>query len=83
MARRKKDDVLRVGKVSVEVGDKVYTVRYEVHKGGVVRLETGQATQIGGSTAEGIARQLLREIISSGLADQAGLGRPKTSEDTR
>ena len=63
----KKDDVSGVGEVSVEAGGKVYTVRYEVLKGGVVRLETGQSAHIGGFTEKGIARQLLSEIVDSGI----------------
>ncbi len=72
-----RDEVLRSGQVTLDRGERIYTARYDVLKGGVVRLETGAATQIGGSTAEDVARMLLRESISSGDADRAGLGRPK------
>jgi hypothetical protein len=72
-----KGNVLRTGEVTVEQGDKIYTARYEVLRGEVVRLQTGQATQLGGSTAEQVARMLLSEIIASGVADARGLGRPK------
>jgi hypothetical protein len=72
-----REEVLRSGEVTLEQGDKIYTARYDVLKGGVVRLETGSATQRRGLTEEQLARQLLREVIESGLADQRGLGRPK------
>lgn len=76
MARRK-DPVLRTGAVTVEKDGKVYTAGYAVLKGGLVRLETGACTQIGGLGEEGIARQLLRETVDSGKADKMGMGRPK------
>jgi hypothetical protein len=69
--------VLRRGAVTVEHRDKIYTVRYDLMKSGVVRLETGQATPLGSLTAQAVARQLLRDIIESGAADREGLGRPK------
>ncbi len=78
MARRKKDEVLRTGEVTVEIGDKVYTAAYEVLKGGFVRIETGKSAHIGGLTEKGLARLLLNEEIDYGHADQWELGRPKT-----
>ena len=45
MARRKRDEILRTGEVTVEKGDKVYRVKYDVLRAGrgevLVRLETG------------------------------------------
>ena len=55
-------------------------VGYEEFKdssGGTVRLDTGQATHVGGLTVKIVARHLLREIVDSGLADKLGLGRPQ------
>jgi hypothetical protein len=75
MARRG-GEVLRTAEATVEHGDKIYTVKYEVFRDGV-RLETGQATHLGGMTPEQIARVLLRELIESGFADRHGLGRSK------
>jgi predicted nucleic acid-binding protein len=75
-----RDLMRRTGKVTLQTGGKLYTVGYEEIKdgsGGTVRLDTGQATHVGGLTAKSVARLLLREIISSGLADKRGLGRPK------
>lgn len=83
MARRKKDEVLGTGEVTVEKGDKSYTARYEVLRGGFVRLTTRDLVRVGGSahigalSEESIARRLLNEAISSGLADREGWGRPK------
>jgi len=72
MARRK-DNVLRGGSVTVESGGKTYTVKYEVLKGGVVSLpQTNQATQLGGMSAEQVARMLLVHSINSGDADARG-----------
>jgi hypothetical protein len=70
-------DVLRTGKVTVESEDKIYTAEYAVLKGGMVRLEHGRATQLGGMTAEQLARMLLWEIVRSGVADERGLGHSK------
>lgn len=67
---------LRTGTVEVKANGKIYTARYEVFKG-VVRLETGQATYTDGPTSEMMARQMLREIIASGLAARKGLAHPK------
>ena len=73
-------DLMRhIGKVTLKNGDKIYTVGYEEvedSSGGTVSLDTGQATHVGGLTAKGVARLLLREIINSGLADRLGIGRP-------
>ncbi len=74
---RRKDDVLRTGTVTVEAGGKVYSASYNVLRSGIVRLETGQATQRGGLTEEQTARTLLQGIVDSGLADREGRGRPK------
>lgn len=80
MARRKKkDEVLRTGEVTVEVGDKVCTARYEVLKGGFVRIETGKTAHIGMLPEKGLARILLNEDISR--ADKMGLCRPKPSAE--
>jgi predicted nucleic acid-binding protein len=65
---------LETGTVTVKKTGKTYTVGYSVFRG-VVELETGQATHTVGPGAEMIARQLLREIVDSGLADQKKLGR--------
>ena len=75
-----RDLIRHPGKVTLQNGGKLYTVGYEEvqdSSGGTVRLDTGQATHVGGLTAKIVARQLLREIISSGLADKLGLGRPQ------
>ncbi|MBI3356998.1 MAG: hypothetical protein HY038_09560 [Nitrospirae bacterium] len=70
------DKPLRTGTVKVEKDGKIYAAAYEVFRG-VVRLETGQATHTDGPNAEITARQMLREIITSGLADRKGLARSK------
>jgi predicted nucleic acid-binding protein len=74
-------DLMRhTGKVTLQNGGKLYTVGYEEFKdssGGTVRLDTGQATHVGGLTVKIVARHLLREIVDSGLADKLGLGRPQ------
>lgn len=74
-----RDLVKQTGTVMVQDGGKVYQVGYEAVEdscGGTVRLDTGQATHVGGLTAKIVARQLLREMISSGLADKLKLGCP-------
>jgi len=74
-----RDLMRQTGTVTVQEGSKVYKVGYEAVEdgcGGTVRLDTGQATHVGGLTAKIVARQLLREMISSGLADKLRLGRP-------
>jgi predicted nucleic acid-binding protein len=68
------DKPLTIGTVSLEKNDKIYTAVYEVFRG-VVRLETGQATHTEGPGAELIARQMLSEIVNSGLADKLKLGK--------
>jgi hypothetical protein len=73
---RKKERVLATGRVTVEKDGKVYTATYEILPGGVVRLETGQATHYSGTEEERVARTLLREIVDSGIAAQEGLERP-------
>ena len=73
----RQDEVLRTGRVTLEQGDKIYTAGYDVLKGNIVRLQTGNRGHLGGFTEEQLARQLLREAIGSGAADQKGLGRPK------
>lgn len=79
---KKHSPVLRTGMVSIERNGKVYTAGYEVLAGGkksvLVRLQTGHVTHLVGSTEEGLAHQLLSEIISTGLADKEGLGRLKS-----
>jgi predicted nucleic acid-binding protein len=74
-------DLMRhTGKVTLQNGGNFYTVGYEVIRGSyadTVRLDTGQATHVGGLTAEIVARHLLSEIINSGLADKLGLGHPQ------
>jgi hypothetical protein len=70
-----RDEVLRSGTITVERADKPYTALYDVLKGGYRPARHGQATQIGGSTAEDVARMRLREIVDSGLADRDRLGR--------
>lgn len=75
---RRQSDVLRTGTVSVDRGDKTYTAEYDVLKGGMVRIEGGRTTQIGGGTVASVAMMLLFEMINSGDADARGLGRPKT-----
>ena len=75
-----RDLMRKTGTISVQDGGELYTVGYEVIKdgsGGTVRLDTGQATHLGGLTAKVVAQQLLREMISSGLAKQLKLGRPQ------
>jgi hypothetical protein len=77
-----RDVMKRTGKVTLKTDDKIYTVGYEEVKdgsGGTVRLDTGQATHVGGLTAKIVAQHLLREIIDSGLADKLELGRPHQS----
>ena len=69
---RSGDTPLGIGTVTVRKNDKTYAVGYKIFRG-VVQLETGQATQTNGSDAEITARQLLREMIQSGLADRLGL----------
>lgn len=66
---------LGTGTITAKKNDKTYAVGYEVFRG-VVRLETGQATHTDGPGAAMMARQLLREMISSGLADKLRLGAP-------
>lgn len=75
-----RDLMRRIGKVTLQNGGKLYTVGYEEiqdNSGGTVQLDTGQATHVGGLTAKIVARHLLREIVSSGLADKLGFGRPQ------
>lgn len=75
-----RDLIRHTGKVTVQNGGRLYTVGYEEvedSSGGTVRLDTGQATHIGGLTAKIVARHLLDEIVHSGLADKLGLGRPQ------
>jgi predicted nucleic acid-binding protein len=70
----------QTGTVTVQDNGKIYTVGYEFvddSSGGTVQLETGQATHVGGLTVKIAARQLLKEMISSGLADKLKLGRPQ------
>lgn len=77
---RPRDLMRRTGTVTLESGGKLYKVGYEAINdgaGGIVRLDTGQATHIGAGSAKLIAGQLLREIVVSGLADRMGLGTPK------
>lgn len=77
---RPRDLMRRTSTVSVEHGGKLYTVGYETIKdssGGIVRLNTGQATHVGGMSPNMVAECLLREMIDTGLADRMGLGRPK------
>lgn len=74
-----RDLMRRTSSVTIQNSGKLYTVGYEEVRdssGGTVRLDTGQATHVGGLTAELVAQHLLEEIISSGLADKLGLGRP-------
>lgn len=78
MTPSKRDEPLRSGEVTVERGDKVYTAKYDVLRGGAVRLETGLTCHLGAFTEEQAARQLLNEIIATGYADRIGLGRVKT-----
>lgn len=73
MARRKKDDVLRTGEVTVEKGGKVYTARYELLRGDMVRLQSGQCTHLGRFTVEGLARTLLCEVVDGGHAEEQGI----------
>lgn len=80
MARRKKkDEVLRTGTVTVETDSKVCTATYQVLKGGFVRIETGKTALIGGLTEKGLARILLNEDLIR--ADKMGLCRPKPSTE--
>jgi hypothetical protein len=74
---RSRDVVLR-GQVTLEAGGKVYTARYDVLKGGAVRLETGQTAHLRGMPEEALARQLLWETVPSRAADREGPERPKT-----
>jgi hypothetical protein len=67
------DTPLGTGTVTVKKNSKTYTVGYKVFRG-VVQLDTGQATHTDGPGAAMVARQLLREIIDSGLADRMKLG---------
>ncbi len=68
------DIPLQTGSVSVEKNGKIYTVGYEVFRG-VVRLKTGQATHTDQATAKVTAKQLLQEIVGSGIADKLNLGK--------
>ena len=73
-----RDLMRRIGEVTLQNEGKRYTVGYEEIKdgsGGTVRLDTGQATHVGGLSAEIVARHLLREMISSGQAGKLRLGR--------
>jgi hypothetical protein len=74
-------DLMRhTGKVTIQKGSKRYTVGYEEVRdssGGTVRLDTGQATHVGGLTAKVVAQHLLQAVISSGHANKLGLGRPQ------
>ncbi|OQW65114.1 MAG: hypothetical protein BVN28_02005 [Nitrospira sp. ST-bin4] len=74
-------DLMRhTSKVTIQTDDKLYTVGYvevEDGSGGTVQLDTGQVTHVGGLTAKMVARQLLREMIDSGLADKLKLGHPR------
>jgi hypothetical protein len=75
-----RDLMKRTGSVTIQKDGKLYTVGYEEvrdNSGGTARLDTGQATHIGGLTNKLVAQHLLREIISSGLADKLGLGHPQ------
>jgi hypothetical protein len=58
---RGRDVVIRSGQVTIEEGGKVYTARYDVLKGGALRLETGQTAHLRGMPEESLARLLLRE----------------------
>jgi hypothetical protein len=72
MARRKKDEVLQTGEVTVEWKGKPISGTYDVLRGGVVRVHLGmhsRTTQIGGATAEFVARMLLREMLDEGLSE--------------
>ena len=73
-----RDLMRRIGEVTLQNEGKRYTVGYEEIKdgsGGTVRLDTGQATHVGGLTAKSVAKQLLREMISSGQAEKLRVGR--------
>jgi predicted nucleic acid-binding protein len=74
-------DLMRhTGKVTIQNGSKRYRVGYEEVRdssGGTVRLDTGQATHVGGLTAKVVAQHLLQAVISSGHANKLGLGRPQ------
>jgi hypothetical protein len=78
-----RDEVLRSGQVTLERDAKIYSARYDVLNGGMVRLETGRTTQIGGSTAEDVARMLLHEIITSGAADGKAWAEQRADVDSR
>jgi hypothetical protein len=75
---RPRDLVRRTGVVKIQNASKLYAVGYEAiddSSGGIVQLDTGQATHLGGLTEKIVAEHLLREMISSGLADKLKLGR--------
>lgn len=63
----KKDfDYSRASKVEIILGDKKYSANYFLEKGvlTVMTAEYGQkSTQLGGLTAETLAKTLLRELV--------------------
>lgn len=66
-----REGIIRSGEITLEDGDKVYTAGFDLLRGGVVRLQTGQAAL----RAKELARRLLREAIDMGIAET--LGKPK------
>ncbi len=70
-----REGIIRSGEITLEDGDKVYTAGFDLLRGGVVRLQTGQAAHLRGLRAKELARRLLREAIDMGIAET--LGKPK------
>ena len=77
---RPRDLMRHTDTITVTNNGTLYKVGYEIvndGSGGTVRLDTGQATHVGGLTAKVAARHLLSEMIRSGLADKLRVGRPQ------
>jgi hypothetical protein len=70
-----REGIIRSGEITLEDGDKVYTAGFDLLRGGVVRLQTGQAAHLRGLRAKELARRLLREAIDMGIAET--MGKPK------
>jgi hypothetical protein len=69
------EGIVRSGEITLEDGDRLYTAGFDLLRGGVVRLQTGQSAHLRGLRAKELARRLLREAIDMGMAEN--LGKPK------
>jgi hypothetical protein len=61
-----REEVTRTGKVSLEVGNRVYMVEFDVLAGGVVRLQTGQSGRLNGLKVKQVAERCSEQRLGQG-----------------